>query len=40
MCEKEKMLVSSFFSFSHNVFRSFLSWGRQTSGLSGEVLKV
>ena len=40
MCEKEKMLVSSIFSFSHNVFKSFLFRGDQKYGLHGEELRI
>ena len=36
--EKEKMLVTSIFSFSHNVFKSHLFQGCQKSGLCGEEL--
>ena len=38
MCEMEKMLVTSIFSFSHNVFKRFLSQGGYESGLYGKVL--
>ena len=31
--EKEKMLVTSIFSFSHNVFKSLFLQGRYKSGL-------
>ena len=36
--EKEKMLVTSIFSFSHNVFKSLLLRGCKKSGLCGKVL--
>ena len=36
--EKEKMLVTSIFSFSHNVFKSFLFQGCLKSGLFGKGL--
>ena len=36
--EKEKMLVTSIFSFSHNVFKSFPFQGRYQSGLRGKQL--
>ena len=38
MWEKEKMLVTSIFSFSHNIVKRLLSQGRQKSGLCGEEL--
>ena len=34
----EKTLVTSIFSFSHHVFKSLLSQGRQKSGLCGKEL--
>ena len=34
-----KMLVTSIFSFSHNVFKRILSWGCSKSGLCGTELK-
>ena len=36
--EKEKMLITSIFSFAQNVFKSFLFHRRKKSGLSGKVL--
>ena len=36
--KKEKMLVSSIFSFSHNVFKRLLFQGRQKLGLCGKEL--
>ena len=38
LSEKEKMLVTSIFSFSHNVFKSRLVQNLQKSGLSGKEL--
>ena len=35
---KREMLVTSIFSFSHNVFKIGLSYGREKSGLCGEEL--
>ena len=40
MWEKEKMLVTSIFSFSHNVFKSFLIHGRYKAGLCGKEFNV
>ena len=34
--EKEKMLVTDIFSFSHKLFRSLLSMGRKIQGLFGK----
>ena len=39
MSEKEKMLVASIFSFSHNVFKSLLSQDRKNQELFGKELK-
>ena len=36
---KEKMLVTSIFSFSHNVFKSFSVGGHLNSGLCSKELK-
>ena len=36
MWEKEKMLVTSIFSFSHNVFKSLLLQGPKKSELCGK----
>ena len=36
--EKEKMLVTSIFSFSHNVFKRVFTQGSQKSGLCGKEL--
>ena len=36
--EKDKMLVTSIFSFSLNVFEGLLTQGRQKSGLCGKDL--
>ena len=36
--EKEKLLVTSNFSFSHNVFHSYISLVHQNVALSGNVL--
>ena len=36
--KKEKMLVIRIFSFSHNVFKSFLFHGREKLGLRGKEL--
>ena len=36
--EKEKMLVTSIFSFSHSVFKRLLSWGRLKLGFYGKEL--
>ena len=36
--EKEKMLITSIFSFSHNVFKSPLCQGHLESGLYGKGL--
>ena len=35
LCEKEKLLVTSNFSFSHSVFKRLVSQGRQKVSLSG-----
>ena len=40
LLEKEKMLVTSIFSFSHNVFKRLLSWSRLQSGLCGKELII
>ena len=40
MWEKEKMKVTSIFSFSHNVFKSILSQGCYRSGLCGKELTL
>ena len=37
--EKEKILVTIVFSFSHNVFKRLLSQGRYKSGLCSKELK-
>ena len=37
--EKEKMLVTSVFSFSHDVFKRFLPNGSYKSGLCGKEIK-
>ena len=34
----ENIVVTSIFSFSHNVFKRFLSWGRPKLGLYGKQL--
>ena len=36
LCEKEKMLGTSIFSFPHNVFKSFFLQGRKDSNLFGK----
>ena len=36
----EKLLVTSNFSFSHNVFHSYVSLVRQNAGLRGNGLRV
>ena len=38
LCEKEKLLVTGNFSFSHHVFRSCMSFVRQNAALSGNGL--
>ena len=38
MWENEKMLMTSILSFSHNVFKIFISLSRQNSGLYGKGL--
>ena len=38
--EKEKLLVTSNFSFSHNVFHSFISLVRQNAALWGNSLSI
>ena len=37
--EKEKMLVTSIFSFSHNIFKRHLPQGLEKSGLCGKELR-
>ena len=37
--EKEKLLVTSNFSFSHSIFKRLVSQGRQTASLCGNGLK-
>ena len=37
--EKEKMLVTSIFSFTHNVFKRLLFQGHEKLGLCGKELK-
>ena len=39
LCEKEKLLVTSNFSFSHSVFKRLVSQGRQKVSLCGNGLK-
>ena len=38
--EKEKMLVTSIFAFSNNVFKSLLSQDRENQGLFGKELNL
>ena len=38
--EKEKMLVTSIFSFSHNVVKKLLLLGHENQGLFGKALKI
>ena len=40
LCEKEKLLVRSNFSFSHSVFKRLVSQGRQKVSLCGTGLKM
>ena len=40
MWEKEKMLITSIFSVSHNVFKRFLTQGCKNRGLFGKGLKT
>ena len=39
LCEKEKLLVTSNFSFSHNVFHRYISLGCQNAALCGNGLR-
>ena len=39
LCEKEKLLVTSNFSFSHIVFKRLVLQTRENQGLFGKVLK-
>ena len=40
MWEKEKMLVTSIFSFSHNAFKGIYRLGREKVGLCGQELNA
>ena len=40
LCEKEKLLVTSNFSFSHSVFKRFVLQTRENQGLFGKGLTV
>ena len=40
LCEKEKLLVTSNFSFSHSVFKRLVSQGHQEVSLHGNGLNV